>query len=290
MKRFLILLLLLLLYPSISTAEDTITEAQFCAVASENETSVNGISKVINNVTGANFATSKAAELAIQKAIKTQLGSNVNVEIYPYTLSSILQGKFKTMTVDAKSLNLGGLYVSDFNASTICDYNQVAVKDNNLLFKENFVMKFSGKINDADLQKTMTTAKYLNLVDSVKLSTFGQTLIKLNNVQIGIKGDKLLISGKIFSPIIWGLDQKTITATSGLSVEDGKIKYTDIKIMGLDGSKYINSLLSLINLINPFTFDIKLSKDMTGYTSVKNVIIKDNTISIDGILYIPKNN
>lgn len=264
-------------------------EAKYCAVPKEEKTGSN-LSKVVSNITGSTFASTKAAELAIQKAIKTQLGSNTNVEIYSYTLGSLIQGIFKKMTLNSKFLNLNGIYISKFNASTVCDYNQVGVKDNNLLFKENFVMQFSGNITDSDLKNTMSSPQYLKMADSVKISTFGQTIFKLSSMNISIKNNKLIITANVMSPVFWGLDSKKISATSELSVENGKIKYTDLNILNMGKVKYLNSLLSLINLVNPFTFDVRLSKNTTGYTSVKNVIIKNNTINIDGILYIPKNN
>ena len=289
MKKILFLILCLILFIPKSMAQDEIYETKYCAAAQEQDTG-NALSKVVSNVSGANFISTKAAELAIQKAVKAQLGSGTNVEIYPYTLGSLIQGKFKKMTLDSKSLNLAGLHVSDFNASTLCEYNQVGVKDNNLLFKENFVMKFSGKITESDLKNTMSSPQYLALVDSVKINLFGQTLFKMSSMNIGIKNNKLIIVSKVMSPVMWGLDSKTITATSNLSVENGKIKYTDLTVMNSKSLKHLNGLLSLINLVNPFTFEIKLSKNTTGYTSVKNVIIKDNKIMLDGILYAPKNN
>ena len=289
MKKLVFLILCLVLFIPKSIAQNEIKEIKYCAAASEHDTG-NALSKAVSNISGANFLSTKAAELAIQKAIKAQLGSGTNVEIYPYTISSLMQGKFKKMTLNSKSLNLAGLYVSDFNASTLCDYNQVGVKENNLLFKENFVMKFSGKITESDLKNTMSSPQYLALVDSVKINMFGQTLFKMSSMNIGIKNNKLVIVSKVMSPIMWGLDSKTITATSSLSVENGKIKYTDLNIMNNQSLKHLNGLLSLINLVNPFTFEIKLSKNTTGYTSVKNVIIKNNEIQMDGILYAPKNN
>lgn len=290
MKKILCLIsCLFLLAINKGFTQTDITEMKYCAVAQEQDTG-NKLSKVVSNVSGANFISTKAAELAIQKAIRTQLGSGTNVEIYPYTLGSLIQGKFKKMTLDSKSLNLAGLHVSNFSAATLCDYNQVGVKDNNLLFKENFVMKFSGKITQKDLKETMSSSQYLALVESVKVNILGQTLFKMSSMDIGIKDNKLVITSKVMSPVMWGMDAKTITATSGLSVENGKIKYTNLTVMNNKSSKHLNSLLSLINLVNPFTFEIKLSKNTTGYTSVKNVIIKDNEIQMDGILYAPKNN
>ena len=289
MKKIIFLILFLFLFIPISAAQSEIKETKYCAVANEQDTG-NALSKVVSNVSGANFISTKAAELAIQKAIKAQLGSGTNVEIYPYTLGSLIQGKFKKMTLDAKSLNLTGLNVSKFNATTLCDYNQIGVKDNNLLFKENFVMKFSGKITENDLKKTMSSSQYLALVDSVKINFLGQTLFKISSMNMEIQNNKLVITSKVMSPVMWGLDSKTITATSGLSIENGKIKYTDLTIMNNKSLKHLNSLLSLINLVNPFTFEIKLSQNTKGYTSVKNVIIKNNEILLDGILYVPQNN
>lgn len=287
MKKFFLIVIVFFMSFQYSFAE--IYEAQYCAVPQKEEKS-NTVSAVLSNITGTNFLSSKAAELAIQKVIKKELGSNTNVELYPYSLGSLIQGKFKKMTIESKSLNLTGLYVSKFNAQTVCEYNQVGVKDNNLLFKENFVMGFSGKITNADLEKTMSSPQYLKMVDSAKITTFGQILFKISYMKLSLKNDRLILIANVMSPILWGTDSKKITATSVLKIENGKLIYDDLKIMNKETNKSLKALLSLFNLINPFTFDIKLSENTTGYTSVKNVIIENNTIIMDGVLYIPKNN
>ena len=288
MKKIIIILYLIFCC-NFAYSQTEIEEAKYCAPVPKTNETGNAISKVLSNVTGFNFASSKAAEMAIQQAIKTQLGSNTNIEIYPFTVASLLQGKFKKMTLDSKSINFSGLYVSNFGASTLCEYNQVGVKENNLLFKENFVMQFSGRISEEDLKNITESPQYLEMVNSVRITAFGQTIFKMSRMDIAVKNNKLVIVAKVMSPVFWGLEQKTISATSGLAVEKGKIKYTDINITNMEQAKYLNGLLSLINLANPFTFEVKLSKNTTGYTSVKNVIIKDNIINLDGILYVPKN-
>ena len=287
MKKIFILLIMLVVV-SISVKAE-VYEAKYCAVPQKEKTG-NGISTVLSNVTGVNFVSTKAAELAIQKAIKAQLGSKANIELYPYTLGSLIQGKFKKMTIEAKSLNLTGLYVSKFDAGTVCEYNQVGVKDNNLLFKENFVMEFSGKITNKDLEKTMSSPMYLKMVESAKISAFGQTLFKLSYMKLALQNDKVVLIANVMSPILWGTDSKKISAVSGLKIENGKLKYDNLRIMNKEVHKSIKALLSLFNLVNPFTFEIKLSENTSGYTSVKNVIIENNTIIMDGVLYIPKNN
>ena len=287
MKKILILITLFMLFISQAMAE--VTETKYCAVPEKKDTG-SKLSKVISNITGGNFLSTKAAETAIQNVIKNQLGSNVNIEIYPYTVGSLLQGKFKKMSITAKSLNLTGLYVSNFNAETLCEYNQVNVKDGELLFKENFVMGFSGKITNEDLEKTMSSPLYLQTVQSARIKLFGQDLFKLSYMKIAIKNNKLILVANVMSPVLWGTEAKKITATSSLSVENGKIKYENIRIMDTNLNKWVQTLLSLFNLVNPFTFEIKLSKNTSGYTSVKNVIIENNEIKMDGVLYIPKNN
>ena len=177
MKKLFIFLTALIL--GICPAFSEVYEAKYCPAPKEEKTG-NALSKVISAVTGSTFASSKAAELAIEGVIKSQLGSNTNIELYPYSLGSLIQGIIKKMTITSKSMNLGGIYVSKFDAGTVCEYNHIGVKDKNLLFKENFVMSFSGKITKDDLEKTMSTPQYLKMVDSARVSVLGQVLFKLS--------------------------------------------------------------------------------------------------------------
>ena len=287
MKKILILIITLII--NITPVFSEIYEAKYCPAPKEEKTG-NAFTKIISAVTGSTFASSKAAELAIEGVIKSQLGSNANIELYPYSLGSLIQGIFKKMTITSKSLNLGGIYVSKFDAGTVCEYNHLWVKDSNLLFKENFVMSFSGKISKDDLEKTMSTPQYLKMVDSARVSVLGQVLFKLSMMKISIANNRLVFIANVMSPVFWGTETKKITATSGISVVNGKIKYDNIRIQNSNLGKNLQYLLSLVNLVNPFTFEVKLSENTKGYTIIKNVIIENNEMKLDGVLYIPKNN
>ena len=65
-------------------------------------------------------------------------------------------------------MNLDGLYVNNFKAETVCDYNHVGISGEDILFKENFVMEFQTKINNDDLKKTTSSPQYLKAVNSAK--------------------------------------------------------------------------------------------------------------------------
>ncbi len=127
MKKFLGLIFIIIL--STNTAFSKVEEMKYCAIPTTEKTG-NNFSKTMSNITGLNFTSTKMAELAIQKAIKTQLGSKTNVEIYPYTIGSLIQGKFKKLTLYSKLINLSGFYITKFNANTVCTYNHVGVSDN----------------------------------------------------------------------------------------------------------------------------------------------------------------
>ena len=146
-------------------------------------------------------------------------------------------------------------------------------------------------INDKRLFYNRKIIKVLSdLVEKYPEQRFGQILFKISYMKIAIKNNKVYLIANVMSPVFWGMETKKITANSDLTVEKGKIKYDNLRIMNTNVNKWVQALLSLINLVNPFTFEIKLSKNTSGYTSVKNVLIENNEIKIDGILYIPKNN
>lgn len=287
MKRVFVFIIIFLSFMLKASAQ--IDEAKHCAVVDENKV-VNKSSKLVSEVTGSNFISSKAVEFAIQNIIKKQLGAKTTVKIYPYSFGSLLQGKFKKMTINSKALAFSGIHISSFDAETICNYNQIGIKGNNLLFKENFVMKFLGKIDNKDLEKTTNSPTYSNLMKSLKISVLGQDVFKINYIKPKIENNKLYMDINAESMILWGEEKKSYLVSSDLSVENGKIMYSNMSIENATKHDNIQALLSLINLANPFNFSIKLSENSFGYTFIKDVIIENNEIKINGVLFIPKNN
>lgn len=249
----------------------------------------NGFSNGLSKITGTNFLLTKVVEHEVQKSLKKALGSNFNVEIKVYGGKSFIDGKFKSMDITSKQVITEGVYLSNFKASTLCEFNHVAPDKSNLYFIENYVMNFSAQITDADLKKTVLSAEYLNKVNSINLGGNSFLLFKVFDPNVEIVNSRVIMSLRILAPLLSIKEPLKISANSSLMVENGKILFTDIRLQPTNSRINLNAINPILNILNPFIFNIKMSKNTTGTVTIKHVIIKDGKIHIDGVMFAPKN-
>lgn len=244
------------------------------------------VSRFFSNATGTNFVLTKIAESAIQKELKRQFNSNFNVELYAFGGKNLLEGKFKTIKVESEKIASDELNVTNFSANSLCDYNRIGIKSDELLFLENFLMEYSAQITNEDLKRTVASPSYKKLFDKLNLNIAGFTIFKVSDPLIEIKNNRLQMSAKVLSPNPFNPVQ-TISVNTGIKVENEKIVFSDIQVGSL-GNLNLNSVLPLINRMNPFVQKVPLDNKNTATIKIKDVDIDNNTICAKGLVIVPK--
>lgn len=247
------------------------------------------VAQFVSNATGMNFLFTKIAEAAMQSELKKETGSNFNVEIKAFGGKNLLDGKFKSMTATAKSITYYGVRASDIKAETLCDYNRVVIKGNDVYFPENFVLKYSGKIKSSDLQAMVVSQEYLNMLNKFTVSVVNRVLFKIYDPSAKIENNKLKLSYKIVTPFLFTTNTSTIDILASLKVENSKIVFSDVQVGSPNNKVDLSRIMSLVNYLNPFTTEIAVSKTTKGISKVKNVQFTNNQIHFDGLFIIPKN-
>lgn len=283
MKK-LILFLVLIFMAQTSFAYDY---SQMCAVSPY---PVSGaLPRFISNASGVNFLITQIAETQIQRTLKKELNSKFKVSITPYGAKNLIDGKFKSLLITSEKVVYGGASLSDFRAKTVCDFNQVVLKNKDVYFPENLLFNYSGVIKSNDFQNIVLSKEYLSLLDKMNVTIANRVMFKVFDPTAKIDNDRIKLSFKVMTPIAFMNEVSNITLNAGLAVENEKIVFTDIDFGSPNSRLNLTKLLPIVNRLNPLTYEFSLSKSSKGILKVSNIKVAQNKIFINGVFIIPKN-
>lgn len=242
----------------------------------------------LSKFTGTTFIAEKIAQAIIKKELKKATKEKFKVKMTSYSAKDLLNGRFKSLTITGKNLEIDGAYLSLLELKTLCDFNYVELDKNTLKFKENMVMGFKTEVSNDDLRKTMLSSGYLDSINSVNLSAMGITFFKLSGADVQIKNNKLYFTIKVNSSLLLSKPMNIIVAAD-LKVEDGKIVVTKIDFVNIFTRINLSEAAYLLNAINPLTFSLDILENKNTKMSIQKVDIIGDKISVDGTVFIPKN-
>lgn len=285
MKKFLLVLGLIIFgtMPSFAVCD----YAQMCAPKAYDLSSKGA--QVASNVTGMTFLSERIADLIIKSQIKKITKGKLKVNMQSYSAKDLLDGRFKSLKISGRNLEVDGAYISKLEAQTLCNFNYVLLnkKSKSVKFKENMVMAFSTEITNADLQKTVKSTGYLEKLNQTNLSAFGITFFKLQGADVQIKNNKLYFTIKITTPL--SSMPVSVVVRSGLKVEDGNIVLTKIDFVNPFTVIDLSKATYLLNAINPLTFSVDILNNKESKMSIQTVDIVGDKIVVKGTIFIPKN-
>lgn len=244
------------------------------------------VAQFFSNATGTNFLLTKVVELGMQKELKKEFGSHFNVEIKAYGSTNFIDGKFKSMSLTSKKINYEGLRISNFEALTLCDYNQVALKKKNIYFAQNLVMNYSAKISAKDFKATVLSKEYAAILSKLDVSIGNKILFKIFDPDASISNDRVKLKFKVMTPFT---DISSLSLEAGLKVENEKIVFADVNFGSENNRINLDKMLPLINKLNPLTSEFSVNCETKGIFKVKTVKIDNDKILVDGLFIIPKN-
>lgn len=244
--------------------------------------------QITSRVTGMTFVAEKIAQMIIKKELKKATKEKFKVEMKAYSLGDLMAGRFKSLKMTGKNLEIEGVYLTAFEAKTACDFNYVELHKDTIKFKENMVMNFAIEISDLDLKKTVKSSGYLNKLNKVNLSALGMTFFKLSGADVQIKNNKLYFTIKVTTPM--SSKPIPVVVSSDLKVEEGRIVVTKVALENLFTVIDLSKATYLLNALNPLTFSTDILDNKDSKMSIKSVDIIGDKIFITGNVFIPKNN
>lgn len=246
------------------------------------------IASTLSKVTGMNFILSRAIESQVKKQMDKALTADFKVTIKPFGARSMTQGKFEKISAHSDSAYIDGFYLSNVNAESLCGYNHFVYKNGEVYTNENFLLGFSADVTSNDLQKIISTPEYMKLVNSMNVNVAGISVFKIFDPKAEIKYNRLVFSMRVVSPVTMG-QPKLISSSMGMAVENGRILFTDIETTPALAGANLNSVLPIINKLNPLTFKTNILNNSKSIIKIQDVNFVNDKIVLKGLVIVPKN-
>ncbi len=247
-----------------------------------------GFSRFVSGATGQNFLAEKIAENVIKNSIKKNINSgDVDVKIDSFSTRDLKAGRFKSFELTAKNVNTDGVYISYFNAVTLCDFNYIANNGSNkYIVKENIPMAFKTEITEEDLNNTMNSPDYKRLINDFNTIGGVCNLFRITSTSVKLQNGKMYYIVKYALPFM--RQSKKVVISADVNVENGRVVLDNAVYEGRNSTADIDAFSELLNYINPLDFSAKILENKDAKFSVKNVKITDGKISIDGLITVLK--
>ena len=235
---------------------------------------------------GLNFVSEKIAQSIIKKEFsKIAKGDKIKYNLESYSSRDLKNGIFKSLSISGENLEINGIYLSELNIKTLCDFNYVKQENNNIVFVEDLPLSLSLKVSDSDINKTMQSNKYKKVIEDINRLGLGG--IKISSTNVEIKSNKFYYHIGISIPFI--KVEKKITISADLKVNNGEIDFTNTHLSSGGVKLDLSKIDYIINYINPLDFSVKILDNKNAKVSIKNASISENIVSVDAVAVIPKN-
>lgn len=247
-----------------------------------------GFSRGMSTVTGQKFLSEKIGEKLVKKAIKKNITSgDIKVNLDAYSVRDLKAGRFKSLEIDGKNVDIQGVYISSFNAKTLCNFNYIANdKKGNYIVKEDIPASFNAIITEEDLNKTMLSSDYKRMIDDINSIGGNLNIFQITSTNIKLKNDKMYYVLKYSMPFV--RKTKELVITANLKVENGQIELANTNFLNNSMALDVDKLSKLINYINPLDFSAKILENKDAKFNIETVNISNGKITIDGNMTILK--
>lgn len=247
-----------------------------------------GFSRGMSTVTGQKFLSEKIGEKLVKKAIKKNITSgDIKVNLDAYSVRDLKAGRFKSLEINGKNVDIQGVYITSFNAKTLCNFNYIANdKRGNYIVKEDIPASFNATITEEDLNKTMLSSDYKRMIDDINSIGGNLNIFQITSTNIKLKNDKMYYVLKYSMPFV--RKTKELVITANLKVENGQIELANTSFLNNSMALDVDKLSKLINYINPLDFSAKILENKDAKFNIETVNISNGKITIDGNMTILK--
>ena len=250
----------------------------------------NPVSRGFQQISGLNFLAAKFAELQIAKQLQKFAQGNVVVNVDSFSATDLAAGKLKGLEINASNVNLDDVYVSSIKAKSVCDFIHVDYNSKPVALLQPLDMKLNGVITQDDLNKTISSPKYLSRIENIKINNNGTSFIKLKSPKIALKNDGMVLAAGLWMSGTPANFVVPVEFNTGLKVNNGRIEFSDSKIN--TGFFKLNLSLpqSVYNAINPILYNLSNLDQSGSKLNFEKVVIDNGQINIEGSLWLPKTN
>lgn len=243
-------------------------------------------SVTLTTLTGVNFFTEKIANAVIKHSITKDSQGAYKVNLQSYNVPALKKGIFKSLEINGKDTITDGIYISNLKFKTICNYNHIEIDNKYKVarFQQPFAMAFAFQFTEDDLNKTMKSAAYKEMIR--KVNSIGNTnkIFNISSTSAKIKNDKLYYSITANVPLL--KLKQTLTVETGMRARSGEIVLNDTRLVTNSFSLDMSKLDVILNYLNPLEFAMNVFDDEYINAKIQEITIKDGKINLSGIFTI----
>ena len=249
----------------------------------------NSVTRGIQRFLGLNLLATKIVELEMKKQLKNTAKGDFDVNIKTYSAMDLLAGKLKGVEVKAKNINANDIYISSAEVKSLCDFIYIDYKKNPVVPLVPVFVGFKGAVTEKDLNKTLSSKTYKNKLKGLKIKIYGNeaTLADFYNTKVDIIDNKISLLSDIHLAGMPEFMKVPVKITAGLKLIDNKIRLTDIQMTAKSIATDFGAIGKLIELQKPVLFDLNSLEKNGMRIDLKDLIIKDNQINIQGTAWLP---
>lgn len=243
---------------------------------------------VMSGVSGLNLTSEKAAQRILKREIsKVAENDLLKVKLESYSAKDLKNGIFKSLSVKGENININDIYLSNLEMNTLCDFNYIKQSNDDIVFMEDFPMSFNITVSESDINNTIEATRYQKIINDLNnLANSYGVGIKITSSRIAIKANKLYYVLGISIPFV--RNEQKLVINSDLRVKNGKIDFTNTKLVSNSFRLDLKKVDFILNYLNPFDFSVNILDNKDAKVSVNNVDIKNNVVVADGVVVIPK--
>lgn len=239
-----------------------------------------------SNITGVNFLAERIGNVLIKKAILKDSKGKYKVNIQSYNTTALKRGEFKSLEINGVDTLTDGIYISKVKFKTLCDYNYIEInnRDKIAIFQQPFGMAYALQISQDDLNKTMQSAAYKEMIRKINGIGNSYKLFNISSTSAKIENNKLYYTFNASIPLL--KMKQDITIETDIVARGGQIVLNDARLVSNNFKIDMSKLERILNYLNPLEFTMGIFDGQDAKTKIQEITIKDNIINLIGVMAI----
>jgi len=252
----------------------------------------NVVTRNIQRFLGMNILFSRIAESQIKTQLNKIAKGDFDVDLKSYSAMDLLAGKMKSIEVKGKNVVLDDIHVSSIEAKNLCDLIYIDYRKNPPVPLAPLYVGFKGTITEDDLNKTINSQKYKNMLRGIKLSVYDNdvNIVDFENLKISLENEKIYVATDLRFKGLFKFMSTPVKFGTGLKVVDNKIKFTQTSVFSKSSGSPLNYLTSFFEMVSPTIFDMRNFEKNGMKVTLKSLKINDKQIDFEGTIWMPSVN
>ncbi|MDD3436646.1 MAG: LmeA family phospholipid-binding protein [Candidatus Gastranaerophilales bacterium] len=244
------------------------------------------LGQFFSNTTGSTTLAENFANQLIKQKLQQVTNQDFDVDLQAFSLGELIQGKFKSLTISGKNVELEGIHISSLKVQTLCGFNNVNLKNRPLTLDENIVLGFWLEVSENDLKNTLQNPKYMNQLNKINLSSAGIRGFQIYPSTINISDGVLYIT---INALIFNQQSPIdILMSYNINIKDEKIVTYKTTFANLFHNFSLSGISDILNPTKYLNFPVNLYGNSQAEIQIRDLSFSGNSMLLHGMIFLPK--